>query len=103
MFSLLAKDAGLVLPRRVLLPWFFPVAVFLSVGMCRSGPAADSERPPNFIIFFTDDMGYGDVGCYGAPRIETPNFDRMAAEGTRFTDFYVQPVCGVSRAALMTG
>lgn len=62
-----------------------------------------ADRPPNFIIFFTDDQGYNDVGCYGSPLIETPNFDRMAAEGTRFTDFYVQPVCGVSRAALMTG
>jgi len=58
---------------------------------------------PNFVIFFTDDLGYGDLSCYGAPRIETPHLDRMAAEGTRFTSFYVQPVCGVSRAALMTG
>ena len=68
-----------------------------------SSLATAAERPPNFVIFFTDDQGYNDVGCYGSPLIETPNFDRMAREGTRFTDFYVQPVCGVSRAALMTG
>ncbi len=79
------------------------VPVFLSIIACEEGLASDSGRPPNFVIFFTDDQGYGDVGCFGSQLIETPNFDRMAAEGTRFTDFYVQPVCGVSRAALMTG
>ena len=51
-----------------------------------------------------DDLGYGDLGCYGAPRIRTPNIDRLAAEGVRFTDFYVaQAVCSASRAALLTG
>jgi len=60
-------------------------------------------RRPNFIIFFTDDQGYNDVGCFGSPDIETPNFDRMARQGTRLTDFYAMPVCGPSRAALMTG
>jgi arylsulfatase len=63
----------------------------------------DATDRPNLIIFFADDLGYGDVGCFGARQIKTPNLDRMALEGTRFTDFYVQPVCGVSRAALMTG
>ena len=49
-------------------------------------------------------MGYGDLGCYGAKDIRTPNLDRLAREGTRFTDFYVaQPVCTASRAALLTG
>ena len=61
------------------------------------------KRKPNFIIFFTDDQGYNDVGCFGSPDIKTPRFDRMAEEGTRFTSFYAQPVCGPSRAALMTG
>lgn len=58
---------------------------------------------PNFVIFFTDDQGYNDVGCFGSPLIKTPHIDRMAEEGLRLTSFYVQPVCGVSRAALMTG
>ena len=52
----------------------------------------------------TDDQGYGDVGCFGAKSFKTPNLDRLASEGTRFTSFYVaQPVCTASRAALMTG
>jgi len=63
-----------------------------------------SRRPPNFVIVFTDDQGYQDVGCFGSPDISTPNLDRMAAEGMRFTDFYVaQAVCSASRAALLTG
>jgi len=65
--------------------------------------AAAEDRPPNLVIFFTDDQGYNDVGCFGSPLIETPRLDRMAQQGMRFTDFHVQPVCGVSRAALMTG
>ncbi|MCP3904831.1 MAG: sulfatase-like hydrolase/transferase, partial [Planctomycetes bacterium] len=62
-----------------------------------------STRAPNVVIIFTDDQGYGDVGAYGSA-IATPNLDRMAREGMRFTDFYVaQPVCSASRAALLTG
>lgn len=59
---------------------------------------------PNFVLIFTDDQGYQDVGCFGSPSIQTPNLDRMAAEGMKFTDFHVAaPVCSASRAALMTG
>jgi len=59
---------------------------------------------PNFVIIFTDDQGYQDVGCFGSPSIKTPNLDRMAAEGMRFTDFYsAASICSPSRAALMTG
>lgn len=62
------------------------------------------NRLPNIVLIFTDDQGYGDVGCYGAEAFETPNLDRMAIQGIRFSDFYVaQPVCGASRAALLTG
>ncbi len=62
------------------------------------------ERPPNFVVIFTDDQGYQDVGVYGAEGFQTPNLDRMAAEGMKFTDFYVAaPVCSPSRAALLTG
>ncbi len=69
-------------------------------------PVASADKSagrPNFIVFLTDDQGYGDVGCFGSPKIRTPRFDHMAAEGMRFTSFYAQPVCGPSRAALMTG
>lgn len=65
---------------------------------------ASKERPPNFVIVFIDDMGYADVGCFGAEGYETPNIDRLAADGVRFTDFYAAASsCTPSRAALMTG
>ncbi len=64
---------------------------------------ATADRP-NVVMIFCDDMGYGDVGCFGAQGYATPNLDRMAAEGARFTDFYVPcPACSGSRAALLTG
>jgi arylsulfatase A-like enzyme len=60
--------------------------------------------PPNFVIVFTDDQVYGDVGCFGAKGFETPNLDRMAREGMRLTNFYAaQAVCSASRTALLTG
>ena len=58
---------------------------------------------PNIIVIFTDDQGYQDLGCFGSTTIKTPNLDRMAAGGLMLNGFYAQPVCGVSRAALMTG
>ena len=67
----------------------------------RAGSAA---AKPNVVIIFCDDLGYGDLGCYGSPTIRTPHLDRMAAEGLRFTDFYAAAeVCTPSRAALLTG
>lgn len=65
--------------------------------------AAD-KRPPNVVIVYADDLGYGDLGCFGSTVNRTPNLDQMAADGIRFTDFYVaQAVCSASRAALLTG
>lgn len=62
------------------------------------------SRPPNFIVVMADDLGFGDVGCDGGELIRTPNIDRMAAEGVRFTDFYASAnVCTPSRAGLLTG
>jgi arylsulfatase A-like enzyme len=62
-------------------------------------PAA---APPNIVIIFIDDMGYGDIGPYGATQQKTPNLDRMASEGMKLTSFYAAPVCSVSRAQLLT-
>ena len=68
-----------------------------------SGVAVAVEQP-NFIVLFADDLGYGDLGCFGHPTIRTRNLDRKASEGMRFTQFYsAAPVCTPSRAALMTG
>jgi arylsulfatase A-like enzyme len=61
------------------------------------------RNQPNFIIIFTDDQGYADVGCYGAKGFQTPNLDKMAEEGIRLTSFYAAPTCSPSRAALLTG
>jgi len=70
----------------------------------RSGSPVHPAGKPNFIVIFCDDLGYGDIGCFGATKHHTPNLDRMAAEGRRFTSFYVSSgVCTPSRASLMTG
>ena len=73
-------------------------------GRAAPAPAATPKRPPNVVIILTDDQGYQDVGCFGARGLRTPNLDRMASDGMRFTDFYAaQAVCSASRAALLTG
>ena len=64
---------------------------------------AAANNKPNVVIVFTDDQGYGDLGCYGSQTIRTPRIDQLAREGTRFTSFYAQVVCGPSRSALLTG
>ncbi len=79
-----------------------------TLSSCHKDPikntAISSVQNPNFIIIFTDDQGYGDVGCYGAKGFSTPNLDRMASEGLKFSDFYVAAtVCTPSRAGLLTG
>lgn len=66
--------------------------------------SAADQRPPNVVLILLDDLGYADLGCFGAEKIKTPHMDRMASEGMKFTSFYVaQAVCSASRAALMTG
>ena len=78
-------------------------AALLLAACAQSVQADDADRPPNLVIVFTDDQGYQDIGCFGSPDIRTPRLDVMAREGMKFTDFYAQPICGPSRAALMTG
>jgi arylsulfatase A-like enzyme len=77
-------------------------AVLLSTLPIRLAAAA-SPTPPNLVVIFIDDLGYGDIGPFGATRQQTPNLDRMAAQGRRFTSFYAAPACSISRAQLLTG
>ena len=82
---------------------FLGAAVFGAGAVTLGAAPARAAGKPNFIIIFTDDQGYGDLGCFGSKTIKTPRIDQMAAEGTKFTSFYAQTVCGPSRGALMTG
>ena len=81
------------------------LAIFVPLFILKIGCAPPNiYTPPNFIIIFADDLGYGDLGSYGHPTIKTPNLDKMASEGVRFTQFYVgSSICTPSRAALLTG
>jgi len=75
-------------------------SIFLFRGSAQAAPAAK----PNIIFILVDDLGYGDLGCYGQKQIKTPNLDRLASEGMRFTQFYAgSTVCAPSRCVLMTG
>ena len=91
--------------RRDFLRRMGSAALGLTAGWARLGLAnAQEQRKPNFVIIFCDDLGYGDLSCYGAKKIRTPNLDRMAEEGMHFNSFYAcAPVCTPSRAGLLTG
>jgi arylsulfatase A-like enzyme len=73
--------------------------VMLAALLAATAPA----RPPNVVVIFIDDLGYGDIGPFGATKQRTPHLDRMAKEGMKLTSFYATPVCSVSRAQMMTG
>ena len=69
-----------------------------------AAPAAAATRPPNVVLIYADDLGYGDTGAYGATAVKTPHIDRLAAEGLRFTDAYsTSAICTPSRYSLLTG
>lgn len=79
-------------------------ALSAATAIADAASVAKPALPPNVIIILADDMGYADVGAFGGTNVATPNLDRMAAEGRRFTNFYVsQPVCSASRTSLLTG
>ncbi len=85
---------------------FFLVMFFAIVAktFCATSLSAETNERPNIILIFTDDQGYNDLGCFGSKRIKTPNIDRLATEGRKYTSFYVpSSVCSPSRAALLTG
>ena len=74
--------------------------ICLSAGLLLADDAAAKPRPPNLIFIMADDLGYGDLGCYGQKRIKTPNLDRLAADGIRFTQYYTgSAVCAVALRA----
>ncbi len=81
------------------------VIIFAGIsGMHACSGKKEHPAPPNVILFFVDDLGYGDIGCYGQQLIQTPRLDRMAGEGMLFTQFYTaSPVCAPSRCSLLTG
>src|SRR5690242_14071657 len=100
----------LALPRRLrvittgLVTGFFAGLVWCAQSALPIPSARPVDQKPNIIFILADDLGYGDLGCYGQTRIKTPNIDKLASEGIRFTSFYAgSTVCAPSRAALMTG
>src|SRR5262245_33084311 len=95
----LRESRMLCAPMCPLLALLGPLALAFGQG----GRAAPAPRP-NVVLILADDLGYGDLGCYGQKKIQTPNLDRLASEGLRFTSFYAGgAVCVPSRAVLLTG
>ena len=83
-------------------PAIFRLALLVCLALLQATVSA-AQSKPNIVILFIDDMGYGDIGPFGATKQKTPNLDRMAREGMKLTSFYAAPVCSVSRAQLLTG
>ena len=108
----LARSLG-GLKFRLMTPLVLPLVLLVQANSAMAdtaaakpapNPAPGQEKQPNIIILFADDLGYGDIQSFGHPYNRTPNIDRLAAEGQRWTDFYVAaPVCSPSRGALLTG
>ena len=84
--------------------WGFSLLIVCFFSCINRSPQLVANQSPNFVLVFIDDMGYGDACCYGATGYSTPNLDKLASQGIRFTNFYsAQPVCSASRAGLLTG
>jgi len=95
-----AKESKYSSPMKALILRLIPLLIAAMSGTA----VASTSRLPNIVLIFTDDQGYADVGVFGAKGFKTPNLDRLAKQGVKFTNFHVaQPVCSASRAALLTG
>jgi uncharacterized sulfatase len=91
------------MPTLIPLQWL-SIAAGLWLAAVNASPAAEQAKSPNVVIILADDLGYGDLACFGHPRFKTPNLDGMAAEGARLTHFNAPaPFCAPTRASLMTG
>lgn len=83
---------------------FLALSAALAASACVAPTAERAPRRPNLVLIVADDLGYGELGCYGQTKIRTPRIDQLAAEGARFTQFYAgAPVCAPSRCVLLTG
>src|SRR5260221_68932 len=83
---------------------FFLAALISTCTLVHRAAAQGSPRPTNIILILSDDMGPGDLGCYGGTHTPTPQIDRLAKEGTRFTRYYAAaPICSPSRAGIISG
>ena len=99
-------NSGKTMALRPMAPRIAVATVMIAIVMSAmvSTPRAEAAEKPNFVLIFCDDLGYGDLACFGNPTIRTPNLDRLAREGQKWTSFYVgASVCTPSRAALLTG
>ena len=99
---------GMMINKTLNAVFFFLVTLItLNSVFSQENKSKDNDRKvlkPNFILIMADDLGYGDISCYGNTYIKTPNIDRLAMEGIRFTDFHSNgAVCSPTRAALLTG
>ncbi|SVB10334.1 uncharacterized protein METZ01_LOCUS163188, partial [marine metagenome] len=93
------QKPNLFSPTSVAIRFIIALSMFLLAGL-----AIAKERPPNVILILADDLGYGDLGCFGQKTLKTPRLDKMAAEGMKFTQFYAGcTVCAPSRSVLLTG
>src|ERR1019366_6438773 len=96
-------NAAFRYPRSFLLLKVFIAGVAALSALQSRAPGAQAASKPNFILILADDMGYGDIAPFGSTKNRTPNLDRMASEGMKFTSFYAAPVCTPSRAQIPTG